>query len=68
MKILVAMRDFLKNLSCCQSSCMNQTTNQNNIEQEQEIQDLGKQLKEIQNMMNLLLARSQHSLIRPNAS
>ena len=58
MKVLVAIRDFLKNLSCCHSSCMNQTIESN----------MQNEIKELTNTAKLLLAKSQHSFVRPKSS
>lgn len=54
MKVLVVLRDFLKNLMCCHSSCMNQTI-ENNIMKE--VDEIRTEIKELTQIMNLLLTR-----------
>lgn len=66
MKLFLLLRDFLKSLSCCQSSCMNQTI-ENNIQQE--LDDIRNEIKELIHIMNLLLTRrSENSLVRSERS
>jgi hypothetical protein len=56
MKVLVALRDFLKNLTCCQSSCMNQNqTIENNIHKE--LDELRDEILELTKIIHLLLTR-----------
>ena len=68
MKLFLSLRDFLKSLTCCQSSCMNQTQNiENNIKQE--LDDIRNEIQELIHIMNLLLTRrSENSLVRSEAS